>query len=195
MRGNRKIFRQGRARLGGRCKQSRLRLDRVTAVRSASRAGAGLGWTGREETESNGLRWTENVPIFSWEIQYTFVLIGDPTIKLSLSPSGQTICNVKCVGLYYKSPTWAANQILCQGWPPILSHKDNLFIYRLLVLVVVRSILFNFFLEGPGFYNNSGPVWVGKSWLEGLAVICVLSDTYTDCSCPARPISLTMPRI
>ena len=68
--------------------------------------------------------------IFSWEIQYTFVLMGQPLVKLSLSPSGQTICNVKCVRLYYKSPTCSTIRILCKGWPPILSHKDNLFIYK-----------------------------------------------------------------
>ena len=67
--------------------------------------------------------------------------MGDPLVKLSLSPPGQTICNVKCVRMYYKSPTCSANQILCKGWPPILSHKDNLFIYKL----VVQSILLNFF--------------------------------------------------
>ena len=72
--------------------------------------------------------------------------MGQPLVKLSLSPSGQTICNVKCVRLYYKSPTCSANQILCKGWPPILSHKDNLFIYKL----AVQTILFNFFTI-PGF--------------------------------------------
>ena len=35
--------------------------------------------------------------IFSREIQYTFVLMDVQLIKLTLSHSGQNICNVKCV--------------------------------------------------------------------------------------------------
>ena len=107
--------------------------------------------------------------IFSWEIQYTFVLMGDPLIKLRLSPSGQTICNVKCVRLYYKSPTCSASQILCKGWPPILSHKANLFIYKLGSTRQYR-VFCSISLVAPGFYDNSWPVLVCKLagwWMVG----------------------------
>ena len=101
--------------------------------------------------------------IFSWEIQYTFVLMGDPLVKQSLAPSGQTICNVKCVGLYYKSPRCSARQILCKGWPPILSHKTDLFIYK----VRVHCIMFDFSQRLEVFIIILDPepvILTGEAW-------------------------------
>ena len=142
----------------GRCNQSRE--HRATAVRSDWRA---ADW----ELRGDRKYWRE-CSIFSWEIQSTFVLMADPLIKLSLSPSGQTICKVKCVTLCITSHRHVLPTRFNVKGGHQYCHIKTIYSFINWQYRVFCSVS----LLVLGFYNNSWPVLVGK--LVGrLAVICV----------------------
>ena len=171
--------------LWARKKEARARPGGVIRAGNTEQRPSGLTCRLGAETENNGLR---ECSIFSWEIQSTFVLMADPLIKLSLSPSGQTICKVKCVTLCITSHRHVLPTRFNVKGGHQYCHIKTIYSFINWQYRVFCSVS----LLVLGFYNNSWPVLVGK--LVGrLAVICV--SVWHSHWLGSRPISLTMPRI